>query len=523
MVKTTKQLEIGVMSQFSFFNEINSCVRMDDPITKGPVPRWQKKNLDTSNRGKPNTSSSSTSNKTPTRLTTENGNKSKKTPSKTPKKSPGSKTPGAKTPSGGDRFIPVRSQSSFEMGHFKINQEQENEELLSPSKRDKQRIMSENLHGADINKTRVLCYQNKAPNAPEGHQNSLKVVYSHSKTPGSVKSTTRYIPMTPDRILDAPDIMDDYYLNLIDWGAHNILAVALGSGVYLWNAHTGEIEQLLVLEGSDYVCSLSWIQEGEVLAVATSKGITGLWDCSAMRRLRLLDGHSARVGALSWNSYILSSGSRSGHIIHHDVRVKEHIVATLAGHTQEVCGLKWSPDGRYLASGGNDNLLNIWPATPGGAHTQTTPLYTLSQHQAAVKALAWCPWQPSILASGGGTADRCIRFWNCSNGNCLKTVDTKSQVCALLWSTNYREFISGHGYANNQLVIWKYPSMNKIAELTGHTARVLHLALSPDGSTVLSAGADETLRLWKCFTPDPAKKTEPVETKSVPNMMRGIR
>lgn len=81
------------------------------------------------------------------------------------------------------------------------------------------------------------------------------------------------------------------------------------------------------------------------------------------------------------------------------------------------------------------------------------------QHQAAVKAVAWCPWQPSVLASGGGTADRCIRLWNCSNGSLLNTVDTKSQVCSLLWAPEYKELVSAHGYANNEVAIWKYPSM----------------------------------------------------------------
>ena len=41
--------------------------------------------------------------------------------------------------------------------------------------------------------------------------------------------------------------------------------------------------------------------------------------------------------------------------------------------------------------------------------------------------------------------------------------------------------------------------MAKVAELTGHTSRVLHLAQSPDGTTVVSAAADETLRFWSCF------------------------
>lgn len=61
-------------------------------------------------------------------------------------------------------------------------------------------------------------------------------------------------------------------MNLVDWSANNVLAVALGSSVYLWNADSGTIDQLLELEGADYVCSLSWMQEGNLIAVGTSLG-----------------------------------------------------------------------------------------------------------------------------------------------------------------------------------------------------------------------------------------------------------
>ncbi|KDR23412.1 Cell division cycle protein 20-like protein [Zootermopsis nevadensis] len=149
-----------------------------------------------------------------------------------------------------------------------------------------------------------------------------------------------------------------------------------------------------------------------------------------MKRVRVMGGYLARVSSLSWNSYILSSGSRSGQIIHHDVRQRDHSVAELSSHTQEVCGLKWSPDGRYLGSGGNDHMLYIWPVAAGRAYSQPRSLYSLSVHQAVVKALAWCPWQPSTLASGGGTGDRCIRFWNCNTGR-FNTINTKSQVAEL--------------------------------------------------------------------------------------------
>ncbi|KAL0126868.1 hypothetical protein PUN28_005312 [Cardiocondyla obscurior] len=521
------------MSHLRYMRELDNLTRMDDAI-KGAVPRWQKKCMEAStlsgnismNSSKKVTNCSfvsSTSGKTPTK---KNDSKTKKTPSKYTKKSPSRATTPAKTPNGGDRFIPSRATTNFELSHFKILQQQNAEQdkdkidRLSPMKREMQRLIGENLHGGDINNARVLSYQIKAPAPPEGYQNPLKVLYSQTKTPASVRASTRYIPQAPDRILDAPEIIDDYYLNLVDWSNNNILAVALGANVYLWNAGTGTIEQLFELEANDYVCSVAWIQEGPYLAVGTTIGNTELWDCSQMKRMRIMDGHAARVGSLAWNSHILSSGCRSGKIVHHDVRERNHLISTLNAHAQEVCGLKWSPDGQYLASGGNDNMLQIWSSITGQRHSQTQPIYSFNQHQAAVKALAWCPWQNNVLASGGGTADRTIRFWNCNIGTCLNTIDTKSQVCALLWSTNYKEIVSGHGYAQNQLTIWKYPVMTKLAELTGHTSRVLHLAMSPDGSTVLSAGADETLRLWKCFQVDVHKKKESTDVKSVASRLK---
>ncbi len=75
----------------------------------------------------------------------------------------------------------------------------------------------------------------------------------------------------------------------------------------------------------------------------------------------------------------------------------------------------------------------------------------------------------------------------------------RAQVCALQWSRHEREILSSHGFSQNQLCLWRYPSMAKVAEMSGHTSRVLHLAQSPDGTSVVSAAADETLRFWKCF------------------------
>lgn len=125
----------------------------------------------------------------------------------------------------------------------------------------------------------------------------------------------------------------------------------------------------------------------------------------------------------------------------------------------------------------------------------------MTEHQAAVKALAWCPFERNTLATGGGTADRCIKTWNTQTGALLNSVDTGSQVLSLLWSTTEKELLSSHGYAENQLCLWKYPAMVKTKELSGHTSRVLHMAASPDGRTVVSGAGDETLRFWDVFAP----------------------
>jgi cell division cycle protein 20 (cofactor of APC complex) len=352
---------------------------------------------------------------------------------------------------------------------------------------------------ANNHKVKVLAFRNKAP-SPKSHLacSSLKVLYSQNNARMKTSKFNRHIADAPTRILDAPDLVDDYYLNLLSWSQNNVLAVALGQAVYLWNAETGAIDELMQCsDPDDYVTSLSWVADGgQHLAVGTNHADVQLWDATTLKQVRSMPGHEARVSAMAWNSHILSSGSRDSSIINHDVRVRQHHVSTFAEHQQEVCGLSWSTDGSTLASGGNDNLLCLWDASTSGRNGAR---FMLKQHQAAVKALAWSPHERNVLASGGGTADRTIKFWNTQNGAMLNSIDTGSQVCSLLWSQTDKEILSSHGFSQNQLCLWKYPNMMKVKELKGHTARVLHMAASPNGSTVVSAAADETLRFWDIF------------------------
>ena len=184
-------------------------------------------------------------------------------------------------------------------------------------------------------------------------------------------------------------MLDDYYLNLLDWGG-NQLAVALGCSVYLWNAETGDSAELLQMTNPENVItSLRWAKDSNHLAVGTNEGEVQLWDVEKRKQVRSMQGHMARVGSLSWNGHILASGSRDTSIFLHDVRLQQHHTTTFQHHTQEVCGLEWSPNGFQLASGGNDNVLAIWePST-----STVAPKFSFEHHTAAVKAIAWCPWQ----------------------------------------------------------------------------------------------------------------------------------
>ena len=70
------------------------------------------------------------------------------------------------------------------------------------------------------------------------------------------------------------------------------------------------------------------------------------------------------------------------------------------------------------------------------------------------------------------------------------------------------EIVSTHGYSLNQIVVWKYPSMDKLVTLTGHTYRVLYLTVSPDGQTIVTGAADQTLRMWNVFPKSEEDKYE---------------
>ncbi|CAJ0649257.1 4848_t:CDS:2 [Entrophospora sp. SA101] len=260
-------------------------------------------------------------------------------------------------------------------------------------------------------------------------------------------------------------IKDDFYLNVLDWSTFDVLGFGLDSMVHLWNCGAKRLMQLQTLNIESTVTSVKWSKMNMNLAVGTLNGRVQIWDLKTLTKIRDMNGHMKRVGTLSWNNNIITSGSGDKFIMHKDIRCQQDYVQIFPGHASEVFIIKWSIEGNQLASGSNLNELFIWE------NRKHNPIYSLRGHTAAIRALSWSPHESNLL------------------------------VCNLHWSSIMNEIVSTHGWWKNDIYIWKYPSMKKIETLKGHTYRVLYMSHSPNGEDIVTGagGDDNTLRFWKVF------------------------
>ena len=365
-------------------------------------------------------------------------------------------------------------------------------QLLGEQKENKENSKSKQ-------KKRLINYTSETKS--NNHEYCLSKEKDTSSNDKADQSLQRKIAKVPYKKLDAPGLMDDYYLNLMDWSNNNLIGIGLENFVYFWSAANSKVTKLCQYEDEN-VCSVSWANTGRHIAVGNTSGEVHMYDAQKMACVRVFDGHSGRVSSLDWNGNIIASGSRDRSILLRDVREPRDHFCCFTGPAQEICGVKWSFNENMLASGGNDNKLFLWSLK------QQKEITRFHEHKAAVKAIGWSPHEHHILASGGGTADRCLRFWNTQTLEMVKEIDTGSQVCNLVFSKNSNELVSTHGFSLNQVIVWDYPTMEKLQTLTGHSMRVLYLAMNPTGQNIVTGAGDETLCFWNVFPPGKAKALE---------------
>eukprot|EP01052_Picozoa_sp_SAG31_P032975 SAG31_NODE_3672_length_4001_cov_3.839313_2_plen_304_part_00 len=204
-----------------------------------------------------------------------------------------------RSPMSADRFVPTRSAMDFDLSYHQLT----NENLASNSLLEDdyssgveyKSILSKMLfEGAD---RKILRFAEPSPlrnpsNSPHSKralqavgscdQAELRQIYHENKAHSPYSRLQhRQISHTPEKILDAPDLLDDYYLNLLDWSSKDVLAVALGQTVYLWNAKTGVSSKslhslrLCALTASICLCLRTWVFRSDQPA-DTDSGRRGL-------------------------------------------------------------------------------------------------------------------------------------------------------------------------------------------------------------------------------------------------------
>jgi cell division cycle protein 20 (cofactor of APC complex) len=422
------------------------------------------------------------------------------------------KTPTPQKSFSGDRYIPSRIEldrpAVRETLHSHQFAGQTANDVSSDASGVYQEVLLETMFGTSP--SRVLMYSTPTSSARSTRRDeviSLNNASTLATRSGGRKTPRlkRKLARDPYRILDAPGLLDDFYLNLMVWNSNDVIAVALDEAVYLGDMTSGGVSLLCRTEHEHYVSSLEWI-DCQHLAVGISSGRILLYDVETSLVIRRLSAHSSlRVSSLCWantESPRLTSGGKDGSVVNHDLRIRNHIVTQWKKHTREVCRVTWSLDGKTLASGGNDDICCLWDAASYGTNTSTSPRSVLTDHNAAVKAIAWCPYDSSLLATGGGSADKTVKYWNARMGILKKSVYTGAQVCGLLWNPHEPELLSAHGFGGSRLSLWKYPSTVLLRDFPFRSdVRPLHLALCPKGSTVCVATSDEALKFWNMFTP----------------------
>jgi cell division cycle 20, cofactor of APC complex len=153
-----------------------------------------------------------------------------------------------------------------------------------------------NACGVSLN-TRILAFK---PAPPESNKPiDLRSQYNRPLKPAHLSAQLRRRILTsPDRVLDAPNIVDDYYLNLLDWSCNNQVAIGLGQSVYVWSADSGSVNSLLETSADTYVSSLRWSGDGAYVSVGLGTGEVQIWDVEEGTKLRSMHGHDARVSVM---------------------------------------------------------------------------------------------------------------------------------------------------------------------------------------------------------------------------------
>lgn len=255
------------------------------------------------------------------------------------------------------------------------------------------------------------------------------------------------------------------------------------------------------LDGSAF--AVAYNESAGILAAACEGGSIQYWNKGVMMGVRVGDatpnvlrGHQGPVTAVAWTSgALLASAGADQKILLWKVPDSKVVQTLNAGAV--VRALAMAPDGKLLASSGDESVIQLWDAASG------KPGLKLAGHTDWVLSLAFST-DGKQLASGG--YDGMVRLWNVADGKKLLDIPGKppapantpptsaNVVQALAFSPDGKQLALGGSEMQIHIV---NPADGKILRsLPGHGSSVTGLAFHPSGTLLASASKDRTVRLW---------------------------
>ena len=218
--------------------------------------------------------------------------------------------------------------------------------------------------------------------------------------------------------------------------------------------------------------------------------------------VRSLDGHADLVRALAFSAdgtRLAVAGGASGRIGEVRIWDVQHTpakaIATIQGHKDAILSVAFSPDGSTIATGSYDKLVKLWDAATG------KELRTFKEHSDAVYSVAFLPGGTQLVSGAG---DRTLKIWDVQRGTRLFTIsDALDAIYAVaVHPSGSRLAAAG---ADRMIRTWSLngavgsaagPGAALLTSMFAHGESVLGLAYSADGDTLVSAGADRTIKIW---------------------------
>lgn len=266
-----------------------------------------------------------------------------------------------------------------------------------------------------------------------------------------------------------------------------IVSGSIDQTVRIWESDTGR--ELVSFEA----------QHGPVLGVAISPN--GRWIASVgggakMLRLseiesgaELVSVHEIEDGAWSIcfldDCHRVAVGTAAGSLRIVDIQAGCEISRWL-GHTEPVVSIALFPDSKRLVTASFDKTVRVWDSESGVQQS------CMIGHEGGVYGVACSP-DGRQLASA--SSDRTIRLWSVETGEVEASLNGHDAcVTSVAYSSDGRLASASH---DGTVRIWDAAKAVELACLYGHDGRVMSVAFTPGSRHVISAGNDQTIRVWE--------------------------